>query len=290
MKNLAGFLLAAALLAITLQAGCVQSTDIPTVTSQGGDGKHTSDFSLSLTMANPGYDGIRVTFVCTEGVLVRVGNRKVLIDGLFHVGMPQGLPELIAEARPPFDAIDLLLFTHDHQDHFNAGLVRQYLLNSPGTRVLSTREVTDRLSDFEERVITLDAHEGEPAQTVMEGIKIKAYFLPHGEPSGGVINYGYLVTIGDTVFFHAGDFDDRDAGLSLLTAYQLDREEIDIAFVPYWLLPSFSTETHDGRIGSRYIIPVHYRFGDVQFIEDLYHPDAIFFDHYLQDWFMPGEE
>ena len=188
------------------------------------------------------------------------------------------------------DEVDLILVTHDHLDHFDAGLVRQYLQANPKTRIASTSQVTAKLSDLKEQVITLNARQGKTDQVIVNEIQVKAYFLSHDKEAGDVINYGYLITINDILFFHAGDFNDSAGALSVLKTYQLDQEGIDVAFVPYWLLPLFTIDSDNDRIGSKHIFPIHYQFYDVQFIKELYHPQAIFFDYNLQSWIMPEEE
>ena len=65
-----------------------------------------------------------VTYVGNSGFLVTIGESKILIDGIFtgfapEYIQPAEIKELIANAQPPFDNIDLILVTHAHGDHFN---------------------------------------------------------------------------------------------------------------------------------------------------------------------------
>ncbi len=211
----------------------------------------------------------------------------------FLTRMPKELPELLVNAVPPFDDVDLILVTHDHLDHFDAGMVRHYLQVNQHATVISTTQIAAKLPNFKDRVISLDASEGNPDQVEINDIQVKAIYLTHGKQAGGVINFGYLISVHGIKLFHAGDIDDTDIGLSYLKAYKLTEENIDIAFLPYWMLTMIDVQTGEDGIGSRYVIPIHYEFYEIPFIAELtkdYHPNAIFFEYNLQRWIMPEKD
>src|SRR5687768_3392502 len=70
-------------------------------------------------------DGVTITFLANEGVMLSAGGKKVLIDGLFlkyqsGFALPaDSTQRALQSARPPFDNVDLILATHRHGDHFH---------------------------------------------------------------------------------------------------------------------------------------------------------------------------
>ena len=79
---------------------------------------------VSMHEATP--DGLEITYIANEGVLIAAGDGQVLIDGLhrpyypMYAVLPPAQRDLIETARPPFDEIDVILVSHVHRDHFHA--------------------------------------------------------------------------------------------------------------------------------------------------------------------------
>ena len=78
-------------------------------------------------------NGVAITFLANEGVMLSSGTTKVLIDGLFvkyetGFALPADSTRAALEAaRAPFDAVDLILVTHHHGDHFHPAPVAAHL-------------------------------------------------------------------------------------------------------------------------------------------------------------------
>ncbi|MCP3981009.1 MAG: MBL fold metallo-hydrolase [bacterium] len=190
---------------------------------------------------------LRVTAVGNAGVLLEAGGRRVLIDGLYRAGVspylrvPAHKQKALEAAREPFDAIDLILATHHHADHFDAGAVAAYLGSSPKTVFFSTPQAVDRLKrtveEFEsiaDRVRSRLPAEGRRSISDMDGIRLHLLNLHHGR--GGetpVQNLGFLVEIGDFRVLHVGD---TEVDRTELEAHDLAQFDIDVAVVGYWNL------------------------------------------------------
>jgi L-ascorbate metabolism protein UlaG (beta-lactamase superfamily) len=92
-------------------------------------------------------DGVSITFLANEGVLLSSGTKKVLIDALFlkyetGYAIPADSTRAALEsARPPFDAVDLVLVTHRHGDHFHPAPVAAHLRANPRATLLTSRQV-----------------------------------------------------------------------------------------------------------------------------------------------------
>lgn len=90
--------------------------------------------SVSAQSSGP----IELTYIANEGFLITGGGKKVLVDALLREGIPESYlrpaPETLKKmeaSQPPFDGVDLVLATHFHRDHFNAGSVAAHLRANP---------------------------------------------------------------------------------------------------------------------------------------------------------------
>src|SRR5687767_14045699 len=96
-------------------------------------------------------DGLTITFLANEGVMLSSGVKKVLIDALFvkyetgYAVPADSTRAALERARPPFDAIDLVLVTHRHGDHFHPAPVAAHLRANPHATLLTSRQVIDSL-------------------------------------------------------------------------------------------------------------------------------------------------
>jgi L-ascorbate metabolism protein UlaG (beta-lactamase superfamily) len=244
------------------------------------------------------FDGVRVTYVGNSGFLITVGDKKVLIDALFegfkgNYALPQAVQDLLVNARPPFDDVDLILATHDHADHFSTSTVRQHMQNDPAASFVSTAQAASQLTAFGNRVVSLAATQGKPDQVTVNGIQVEALYLSHGAvPSGEteIINFGYIVTVNGIKLFHTGDIDASLLTVAGLQAYGLPEKQLDLAFIPHFILSSRQSRSlvEEG-IKSQYIFPSHYKYTpqpNPSLIKS-YYPGAVLFDSEMQSWVMP---
>ena len=173
-----------------------------------------------------------VTYIANEGFLIEIGSKKILIDALFdgtsitycHVPDKAILTGMV-DGKPPFEGIDLVLVTHNHQDHFSAGPVRSMLEKNPSTWLIAPLQVTNRLTadssideKISERILDVDVEIFKEWKTEVAGIRVTAFRLPHSryeivDPDTGqtidrhrdIVNIGYLIETEGTRVFHIGD-------------------------------------------------------------------------------------
>jgi len=240
-------------------------------------------------MDKTAFSDVQVTCIVNSGFLITVGDKKVLIDAIQDaVPLSDATQDLLLNAEPPFEDIDLILTTHNDTDHFNATLVRQYMQNNPKAIFISPTQVASELADLGNRIITLDPVTGSPVNVEANGIQVEAIYLSHGyapDDPAIVYNNGYVVTIGDFKFFHTGDTVD----IRNVVQYNLADQSLDLAFVPYYYLQddrSVSIVTNS--IGANYLFPIHYLFTEPEIDVTIhtYYPDAIIFYGELEKWFM----
>ncbi|HWQ47287.1 MAG TPA: MBL fold metallo-hydrolase [Longilinea sp.] len=303
------------LFAVIILAGCGQAqpaapstpavstepvaiTSTPTVQPSVTPAFVLTPMSSELPTAEAYFDGVRVTYVGNSGFLITAGDNKILIDALFDgfggiYYLPDDVYTLLVDAQPPFDNIDLILITHDHGDHFSADPVRQYMQTNPTVVLVSNEQVTSQLAEFGDRVITLNATDGNPDFVEVGNIQVEGIYLSHGAvPTGEIeiINYGYIVTVNDVSFFHTGDMDGDMYSDSDLRAYGLPEMDLDFAFITHFLLSTpYTNSLINTGIDSRYIIASHYQYTeapDPVRIQQFFR-GTVFFDSEMESWVMP---
>jgi L-ascorbate metabolism protein UlaG (beta-lactamase superfamily) len=266
----------------------IASPLLPTATETGLIPPATS----AATPIAPSYfEGVRVTYIFNAGFLITAGDKRILVDALYE-GYPEGVLKPLLESQPPFDGVDLILATHEHVDHFSAGMVRQYMLDNPGTAFLSTQGAADQLlalgDDLRSRVTAIQIGAGESARTEVDGITVDAVYLSHGIP--GLLNLGFLITIGDVHLFHTGDVDLETVGLRDLQPYDLPNRQIDLAFVPadFFTGEAYYPLLQEG-IRARFLIPMHFygRLSLPASFASLF-PEHYTFSESYESWVLPA--
>ena len=256
--------------------------------------------NIKLYKARDTAPEVRVTYVGNAGFLIAVGGKKILIDALFvgfpgGYALPEGIRDMMAEGRPPFDGIDLALATHSHGDHFDPGQVRRFLAGHPAAVFGSTPQAVASLDGFPGRVIAFQPGKDRPAVADVRGIRVEAIPLSHGAPPAGraeIVNYGYLVSVDGITLFHSGDIDAGSIGFEAFRALRLPEKKIDAAFVQHFYLSDVPADRRLVREGlaARYVVPSHYHYTEPPLDRETVlknYPDAIVFAGELQSWAMP---
>jgi L-ascorbate metabolism protein UlaG (beta-lactamase superfamily) len=218
--------------------------------------------------------GVTITFLANEGVLLSAGTRKVLIDGLFlkyetGYAVPADSTRIALErARPPFDAVDLVLVTHRHGDHFHPSPVAAHLGANPRARLVTSRQVIDSLRRGASvagvpatRLMSRTMSPGTRRREVIGGIPVELLGLPHGYWRNRKVEHlGFIVELGGRRVLHVGDADVAEKTFAPL---RLDTARIDVALLPYWAVTS-----REGRrvierwIRPRQVVAIHVGEGD----------------------------
>ncbi len=235
-----------------------------------------------------------ITYIGNAGFMISVGDKKILVDALVEEPvLPSDVTEPLLAAAPPFDGVDLILATHSHFDHFSAEKVRSHLENNPEAFFVSPRDAAnsvDQIADVQERIIPIQLQQraGQRAQLVVNGIGLECIYLSHG---GDILNLGYIITTEGRRFFHTGDIAPDSVSMSELQDYGLPDRQIDVAFVPHFMLITEEQHAHvtEG-IQAKYVVPMHYQFTVPPPDYDLmasYFPDAIVFHESMESWTIP---
>lgn len=206
-------------------------------------------------------------YVGCEGVLLRSPGGSVLVDGLFGPqAVPFGVPparalEQLRRARPPFDGVDVVLATHYHGDHFDAGAVTDYLRASPRTRFCSTPQAVEAVvaaggENVADRLTAVEPADGVRQSVGAGAIGLEAFGLSHGKVNyADVQHLAWLVTLDGRRILHLGDgiIDEK----SLRSAGVLDGG-IDVGVFPFWFVTyPFGKRLVDKALRPRRIFAVH---------------------------------
>jgi L-ascorbate metabolism protein UlaG (beta-lactamase superfamily) len=197
---------------------------------------HNNDIRQKAT----GESEIEITYINNEGFIITSKEKKIIFDGLLNFDISKENQIKMVKAEPPFNNIDLVLATHDHADHFDANIVGRHLLNNKKAIFISTEQALkelqtefDKFNKISDRVISIYPNEGEKISNIINGIELEIYNLRHGLNST-MQNLGFLIQINNKRIFHIGDA--QEITLDDIRAYEIDKIEIDIAFMPYWYL------------------------------------------------------
>jgi L-ascorbate metabolism protein UlaG (beta-lactamase superfamily) len=179
--------------------------------------------------------GLRLTYLANEGVLVESAGTRVLIDALFRDSLDpyarhtRAVQEELETGRRPFDGIALALATHFHLDHWDAGAISRFLRSNPKAVFASTEHATAMIpSELRARVRDLWPRDGRPSTLVVGPARVTALPLTHGATQ----NLAYRLEISGTVVAHLGDADASEENFERLAS----AGPVDLALVPFWWL------------------------------------------------------
>lgn len=193
-------------------------------------------------------DSSSLTYVANAGILLKIRDKKILIDGLCTCEIPiyKTTPEIISQqiiqGLPPFENIDLLLITHDHNDHFAAKKTSEFLKQNQNATVISTNEVVaqikaELLNSRDHNLIALNPALHCAEELTVKGITIEVISMRHeGKEFASVNNLAFLIK-DEVNVLHVGDAAAIPENYQTLKL-QEKRIDLIIAPFPYIGLPS----------------------------------------------------
>jgi L-ascorbate metabolism protein UlaG (beta-lactamase superfamily) len=175
---------------------------------------------------------MKVTRYFQSCLLVEDNGVRVLID-------PSGQEK---ERLGDFGKLDAVFYTHEHSDHFDADMARDFV--EQGMAPVYANASTAKLIEASKTVIE-DGQEYD-----VKGLKIKAVELPHClmvDGSKSVQNTGYLI---NTRLFHPGDGKEL-AGLKVDTlAVPINGPDISLKDAYAFCM----------QVAAKQVIPIHYDY------------------------------
>ncbi len=175
---------------------------------------------------------MKITRYFQSCLLVEEGSTRILIDPSNHEVNDIG----------KFGRLDAVLFTHEHSDHFDAGLARTFV--EEGIAPVYANESTARLINASKTVVrNKDKFE-------VNGVKVEVHELPHclmWDGNEGPQNVGYL--IGGRLF-HPGDGKDLDKLSVEILAWPINGPDLSI----------LDAMNFAKQLSAKTLIPIHYDY------------------------------
>ena len=173
---------------------------------------------------------LRITLVANAGVLLAYDGVTILLDGIFGA---EGHPfshlseetwQDMLSGRPPFEKIDYLLFTHNHPDHLDCGMVRTFLAHRsvkgvflPDTHSVRQSGLTMELLDRGIPAVLLSDKTDHALYRIEPQITVRAFRTRHLDRKfERVHHFCYLLTFGGRHFLFTADMDYVSEDLSEL--------------------------------------------------------------------------
>ncbi len=176
----------------------------------------------------------RLQFLGQVGCLLESGSQRLIIDPYlsnsvaeqFGVGLKRQVPPPFTRASCPH--IDFLLLTHAHLDHTDPATLAPLLESQPHIQIFAPFESRELL-----RSIGCDLAEAPPASWTQLAANLSICAVPaahteiHRNSEGELRDVGYLLKLGETTLYHAGDTIPHPEIFAALKG-----EVIDIALLP----------------------------------------------------------
>lgn len=155
----------------------------------------SKDRELTINGSSAGRAAL--TYIANDGYMVEAGGRKFLVDPLNvnpfgYKNTPARVTDMIIKGIPPYDNIDFVIISHPHADHFNSGLLADFMLgNEKALLILNSwteqvfkKEKGDLYEKFKDRVVVLDPEWGKYLRRSVKGMNLRFLSVNHS-PSDG---------------------------------------------------------------------------------------------------------
>ena len=148
------------------------------------------------------------------GLHVLIDGHSILIDALNngeqrpYAGIPLDMAQTIIRGGPPYERVDMMLISHHHEDHFDAGLVARFVLERPHVPVYSSLQVVDAVARLEPEMDSPVSIKPKLMHTVSFSkgrLGVTAVALRHAGPQyADILNLAFIVEGSHSIIF-AGD-------------------------------------------------------------------------------------
>jgi len=162
---------------------------------------------------------MKITKIINAGVLIEGANSKVIVDGLVdkEINLWEALSaseiEKMKSENSIYENIDLLIITHEHEDHFSKDLTCEFLKIHKNTKLFTTKKVHELIKSsnlweakLDKQIISTTPSYRTMAFIVINGVKITYTHLIHdGEEYENVNQLCIAVEIDGEKVLHLAD-------------------------------------------------------------------------------------
>lgn len=203
-------------------------------------------------------DKIIITQIVNAGLLIEAAGKKILIDGIHSVKTHEWstvnkelMDDIIYGSR--FKNIDYLLFTHQHNDHFNLEKTLEYIKNNKIEKFIVTI-LKDPPLDIDDLLVELDSDYYEVNRIISDSITIKCIKTKHlSHEKIGLDHYVFIVDINSKNILFLGDADYTKSELVKV----LENINIDIVIAPFIIAMSTPGRMFVNKINPNLLILNH---------------------------------
>ena len=227
-----------------LKAVCAIAAVLVSIGAWAAESGRDAMFEEDVVKTSAG--DLKITFIGHATLMFTFGEKVVHVDPVSRAADYSKLPKA-----------DVVLVTHDHADHLDAGAIS--MVRKEGTVVIAPEKSAGALTGA---VVMKDGDTREAAGMKIEAVP--AYNLVHKRQSGepyhprGTGN-GYVITFGDKRVYVAGDTENTPEMKAL--------KNIDIAFLPmnlpYTMTPEMVADAAKA-FRPKVLYPYHYGETDTQ--------------------------
>ena len=229
-----------------------------------------------LAPKNPDKPWVGITYISNDGFLIASRTKKVVVDSLIenpwgYSNTPDKVFDDMVTARPPFDRIDLLLFSHAHRDHFEPEMAIKVLMGHPETILVGNEIVYKELQEtagknfkkISQQVKNINPEWGTIVAETINGVDLKIFPVNHGMPERPYVTLAFLLDMDEVKVLHLGDIY-APSNEEYFRTFQLQKLDIDVAFIdPFFLLDKIGQQIAKEFIQSKQIILMHMRDNEV---------------------------
>jgi ankyrin repeat protein/L-ascorbate metabolism protein UlaG (beta-lactamase superfamily) len=225
-----------------------------------------------LTPNDRGKPWVGVTYISNDGFLITSQKKKVVVDALIknpwgYSNTPDKVFDDMVNARPPFERIDLLLFSHAHRDHFEPEMAVKVLRGHPETVLVGNEIVFKELKEaageefqkISSQVKNINPEWGTILDETINGIDLKIFPVNHAMPEQPYVTLAFLLDMEGVDVLHMGDIY-APSNEEYFKVFQLQKFGIDVAFIdPFFLLDEVGQQMAKEFIQPKQIVPMHMR-------------------------------
>jgi ankyrin repeat protein/L-ascorbate metabolism protein UlaG (beta-lactamase superfamily) len=230
-----------------------------------------------LAPKNPDKAWVGITYISNDGFLITSETKKVVVDSLIknpwgYSNTPDKVFDDMVSARPPFERIDLLLFSHAHRDHFEPEMAAKVLMGHPETILVGNDIVYKELKeaagdDFPKispQVKNINPEWGTIVKETINGVDCQIFPVNHGMPERPYVTLAFILDMQGTKLLHLGDIYAL-SNEEYFRTFQLQKLNIDVAFIdPFFLLDKVGQQMAKEFIQPKQIIPMHMRNYEIE--------------------------
>ncbi|MEP5611066.1 MAG: MBL fold metallo-hydrolase [Cyclobacteriaceae bacterium] len=182
--------------------------------------------------------------MANEGVMIKVGEQQVIIDGLFKSTYPQfastpaSIYEKLQNSIAPFNMVELILASHKHSDHFTVPEIARVLKGADQTQLYVNEEMAEEMRSspmwtmISKRVTEFPY--AEETVYVRGDIKVRTFPILHARKKPSEMkNTAHVITIDGFNIMHVGDATHGQQDLVDLNVSELD---LDVLILPFWFV------------------------------------------------------